>query len=123
MFSDPDIRAVIASIGGEHSCETLGLLDWYLIRRHPKIFMGYSDITVLNVAMHVSTGLVTLNGPAVVSEFGEFPEVFPYTVESVMRTLFNGHDTWAVRSSTEWTDEFLDWNERIDLTRHRIMQA
>ena len=51
MFLDPEVKAIIASIGGDHSCHLLPLLDFDLIAAHPKIFMGYSDITVLNVAI------------------------------------------------------------------------
>lgn len=43
--------AIIASIGGDHSCHLLPHLDFELIAANPKVFMGYSDITVLNVAI------------------------------------------------------------------------
>jgi muramoyltetrapeptide carboxypeptidase len=42
MFSDPTVRAVIAAIGGDHSCHLLPLLDFDLLRANPKIFMGLS---------------------------------------------------------------------------------
>ena len=51
MFGDPEVKAVVAAIGGDHSCHLLPLLDFDLIRKNPKIFMGFSDITVLNVAI------------------------------------------------------------------------
>lgn len=43
MFLDPDVHAIVASIGGDHSCQLLPLLDFDLIKSNPKIFMGYSD--------------------------------------------------------------------------------
>lgn len=75
MFADPAVRAIFATIGGDHSCHLLPLLDWELIRANPKIFMGYSDITVLNVAIRTMTGLVTFNGPTLLTEWAEFPEM------------------------------------------------
>src|SRR5512135_1254374 len=48
-FADPEVRAIIAAIGGNHACHLLPLLYFDLIRHNPKIFMGFSDITVLNV--------------------------------------------------------------------------
>ena len=51
MFGDPEVRAIVAATGGDHSCHLLPLLHFDLIREHPKIFMGYSDVTVLNVAI------------------------------------------------------------------------
>ncbi len=79
MFLDPEVTAIIASIGGDHSCHLLPLLDFDLIAAHPKIFMGYSDITVLNVAISAQTGLVTFNGPALMTDFAEYPAMLEYT--------------------------------------------
>jgi muramoyltetrapeptide carboxypeptidase len=119
MFADPEIRAIIASIGGNHSCQLLSHLDPELIHRNPKVFMGYSDITVLNIAIHSQTGLLTFNGPAVVPDLGEFPALLPYTADCLVHALFEGHPTWTYRASSEWTDEFLDWDQKLDLTRPR----
>ncbi len=52
LFLDPDIKAVITAIGGDHSNQMLPYLDWDIIRTHPKIFVGYSDGTVLSLAMY-----------------------------------------------------------------------
>ncbi len=58
MFRDPEARTV-AMIGEDHSCRLLPLLDFDLIKETPKILMGYSDVTGLNVAIWVKAGLVT----------------------------------------------------------------
>ena len=71
MFQDPEVRAVIATIGGDHACQLLPLIDWNLIRDNPKIFMGFSDITVLNVAIWTETGMVTNNWPSVMTDWAE----------------------------------------------------
>lgn len=70
MFERSDIDAVICSRGGAGSIRLLNLIDWGLIARHPKPFIGYSDITVLELAMLRQCGLVTFFAPMVASEFG-----------------------------------------------------
>ena len=91
MFEDAEIRAIIAATGGDHSCHLLPLLDFGLIRNNPKIFMGYSDITVLNVSIWAKTRTVTFNGPALITDFAEYPRMFDYTERS-----FSAH--WAALS-------------------------
>ena len=71
MFRDPEMKAVVAAIGGDHSCHLSPLLDFDLKWEHPTILVGYSDVTVLNVAIWEKTGLVTFNGPALVVELAE----------------------------------------------------
>lgn len=73
MFADDSVRAVICSQGGANSNACLPYLDWELIRTHPKVFLGISDITVLLNAIHQQTGLVTYHGNDVVWGFGRVP--------------------------------------------------
>ncbi len=119
MFSNPEVKAIIATIGGDHSCHLLPLLDWGLIRENPKIFMGYSDVTVLNVAIWKKTGLVTFNGPALMVEIAEYPKMLEYTERYMLEALCNPEPIGAIKPSPWWTDEFLDWGEKEDLTRPR----
>jgi muramoyltetrapeptide carboxypeptidase len=123
MFVDPDVRLIVAAIGGDHSCHLLPLLDFELIRTHPTLFMGFSDITVLNVAIWKETGLVTFNGPALLTDFAEFPEMFDYTRSSFLKAVSLGEPLGVMTPSSWWTEEFLDWNEKQDLTRPRERQA
>jgi muramoyltetrapeptide carboxypeptidase len=63
LFADPEVKAIFAARGGNGAGHMLELLDYDLIRRNPKIFMGYSDVTALHAAIHAKTGLVTFHGP------------------------------------------------------------
>lgn len=119
MFRDPDVKAIVSAIGGDHSCHLLPLLDFDLIRRNPKIFMGYSDITVLNVAIWQATGLVTFNGPALLTDFAEYPSMFPYTRDHMLKVLCEARAAGLVEQSPSWTEEFLDWEVKADLARPR----
>jgi len=63
-FSDKKVKAIFTVIGGFNSNQLLEYIDWELIKKNPKIFCGYSDITALQNAMLAKTGLVTYSGPA-----------------------------------------------------------
>jgi muramoyltetrapeptide carboxypeptidase len=67
MFRDPDIKAIWAIRGGAGCISLLRHLDYGLIRRHPKILLGYSDITALHLAIRRHAGLVTFHGPVATS--------------------------------------------------------
>jgi muramoyltetrapeptide carboxypeptidase LdcA involved in peptidoglycan recycling len=122
MFGDPEVKAIVAAIGGDHSCHLLPLLDFDLLRKNPKIFMGFSDVTVLNVAIWVETGLVTFNGPALLTDFAEVPAMFEYTERYMLRALCEARPIGVVEPSTWWTEEFLDWAQGEDLKRPRSRQ-
>ncbi|QOW23030.1 S66 peptidase family protein [Novilysobacter avium] len=63
MFSDPEVKAVIATRGGSGAARLLPLLDYEAIGSNPKALLGFSDITALHNAIHAQTGLVTFHGP------------------------------------------------------------
>lgn len=71
-FSDPDIDAIWCIRGGYGSTRILDKLDFNLIRKHPKAFIGFSDITAFHQAIHQKTGLVSFHGPV---SGGEHPEL------------------------------------------------
>jgi muramoyltetrapeptide carboxypeptidase len=62
-FADPDVAGIVAMKGGWGCARILPLLDYDVIRKHPKVLIGYSDITALLLGLHAKTGLVTFHGP------------------------------------------------------------
>lgn len=62
-FSDPDIDAIFCTSGGNGAIHLLDKIDFDLIKINPKIFMGFSDITLLLNAIYAQTGLITFHGP------------------------------------------------------------
>lgn len=120
-FTDPRISVVLCAIGGNHSNELVDLLDFDLIRANPKVFQGLSDITVLHCAIHRHAGLATLYGPALVTNLGEYPVVFDATDRSLREAWFGGEPI-AYTAAPEWTEEFLDFRTKADLSRARAMQ-
>jgi muramoyltetrapeptide carboxypeptidase len=81
-FRDAEVRAVLAVRGGYGSPHLLDRVDYDLVRRHPKIFVGYSDITALHLAIHRHARLVTFHGPVALSRFTG------YTLSHFRRALF-----------------------------------
>jgi len=64
-FADPTIKAIICARGGYGSIRTLPLLDYKIIKRNPKIFVGFSDISALLSTLYLKCRLVTFHGPTV----------------------------------------------------------
>jgi|SRR5690554_1214142 len=62
MFADKEIKAIICLKGGYGASRIVDLIDYNLIKHNPKIFMGFSDITVLLNAIYQKTGLATIHG-------------------------------------------------------------
>lgn len=94
-FSDPEVKAVFCIRGGYAAAQLLDRIDYPLIARNPKIFIGYSDITALHLAIHKLTGLVTFHGPVGTSSFTE------YTQESYKRALFGTRPLGTLTNPSE----------------------
>ncbi|PJE93722.1 LD-carboxypeptidase [Streptomyces carminius] len=63
-WCDPSVAAVLAARGGYGTQRMVDLLDWTALRAAgPKVFVGYSDLTVLHEALAARLGLVTVHGP------------------------------------------------------------
>lgn len=86
MFRRKDIDAVWCVRGGYGATRLLPMLDYDLIRNHPKVFVGYSDITALHQAFLTQAGLVSYHGPVGSSEFS------PYSLGCIQAALM-GNDT------------------------------
>ena len=82
MFADEKIDGIICARGGYGCLRLLPLLDYDLIREHPKIFMGMSDIVSALLAIHKKTGLVTFHGPWAMA-----PVMTRYTQDELFRAL------------------------------------
>ena len=106
LFADRDVRAVLALRGGWGSARLLPHLDYAAIRRHPKVLMGYSDVTALLNAVNARTGLVTFHGPVGISTWT------PFSIESMAAVLFEG-DTPTLANPVELRDGLVQVEDRI----------
>ena len=70
-FEDKNIDAILCARGGYGAIRLLDKIDYNIIRRNPKIFCGYSDITALSLMFLKKTGLITYSSPMFRSDFSE----------------------------------------------------
>lgn len=63
MFTDSEVKAIICATGGSSANQLLELIDFDLIKNNPKIFVGYSDISILLLSMYKKSGIFTFYGP------------------------------------------------------------
>ncbi len=71
-IEDPSIKAIWCIRGGYGTTRILPHLNYHLIKKNPKIFIGYSDITALLQAIQLKTGLISFHGPMALSEFNQY---------------------------------------------------
>jgi muramoyltetrapeptide carboxypeptidase len=81
-FSEPSIKGVLCARGGYGVSEIVADVDYTLIRRNPKVFVGFSDVTLMHLAIQSRTNLVTFHGrmPAL----KRFP---PYSLQALRRAI------------------------------------
>ncbi len=101
-FADPSVNGILTAIGGYNANQLLAQIDYDLIRSHPKVFCGYSDITALCNAIYAKTGLVTYSGPHF-SSFG-MEKGLEFTLEYFRKCLME-EGPFEVRPSKDWSDD------------------
>jgi muramoyltetrapeptide carboxypeptidase LdcA involved in peptidoglycan recycling len=101
-FRDKNVKAIMTVIGGFNSNQLLRDLDYDLIKKNPKILVGYSDITALANAIYKKTGLVTYSGPHY-STFGA-KKGLDYTIDYFKKALMSC-ELITVDASNEWSDD------------------
>ena len=122
-FQDPNVQMILASIGGFTSHQLLDVLDDELIRTHPKVFMGYSDLTALLVAIHERTGLVTFLGPAALPQFGEAGGLMDYTRRMWERVVLSSEAPGELEPAREVVAERLAWDREDTRPRRLVPHA
>ncbi|MFH2003337.1 MAG: LD-carboxypeptidase, partial [Bacteroidota bacterium] len=89
LISNPKVKAIFIVRGGYGSHRILPMIDYKSLKCNPKIFVGYSDITVIQLAVFKKTGLVTFAGPMLAPDFSK-------TISESAEELF-----WRLVSSTK----------------------
>ncbi|ASQ46529.1 S66 peptidase family protein [Legionella clemsonensis] len=72
FFKDPEIKGIIATRGGQGSQRLLPLLDYHAITENPKILVGFSDTTALQLGILKMTGLVSYTGFTLTTKSNQF---------------------------------------------------
>ena len=95
MYADPEVRMIWPVRGGSGCISLLNGLDYALIRRNPKILLGYSDITALHLAIHKRAGLVGFHGPVASSTLAD------YSREHMLAVLCEPRSTYTIPMAPE----------------------
>lgn len=124
LFKHPDVKLIMATIGGNHCIQLLKHLDFNLIREHQKLFVGYSDMTILHYAFFSQARLASYYGPCAMTQFGEYPVPLDYTCRSFFDAVCSGgkDQERSIIPSIEWTDEILNWFTKDDCVRTRALR-
>ncbi|MGD0583191.1 MAG: LD-carboxypeptidase [Bacteroidales bacterium] len=95
MTDNKDIRAVFCSRGGYGISRIIGKADFSALRRSPKWYIGFSDVTVLHLWLSEVLGIISIHGEMPLNYTN--PEKSPETFETLRKALFGEYD------SCSWT--------------------
>ena len=120
-FADPDIRAVLATIGGDDEITVLPFLDPVLVSENPKPFFGYSDNTnLLNWLWNL--GVVGYHGGSTMVHLARAGGLHPVSVDSLRTALFEHADV-VLHQVPEFGEDSGDWNDTAGLETEWPMRA
>ncbi len=102
----PEVNGIISMIGGYEAVRVLPYLNHDLLRKYPKVFMGFSDTTIQHVAF-LNAGVTSFYGPSMLGGIA-YIRAYPYMSDSLRHTLFEGY-TGTLQAAPQWSETFLDW--------------
>jgi len=86
-FAAPHVRGIFVARGGYGAQRLLPYINFDLIKRNPKVFVGYSDVTALHIAINRFTGMITYHGPMPAVDFGG-EVIHPQTLDSLKNAIY-----------------------------------
>ncbi len=101
-FADPEVKAVFTLVGGMVASQILESVDFELIKKNPKIFVGYSDATTLQMAILAKIGMLTFHGPNALS-LPDF-KVSGYTLTNLWRVLTATSAVGTIKPQSVWQE-------------------
>ena len=107
MFADDEVDAIVCLRGGYGATRILDKIDYDLIARHPKIFMGFSDITALHIALLNRCGLVTFHGPMAAANWAGKP-LDDFSRDSMYRSLMNAEPAGELANPPEYPRQMVN---------------
>jgi muramoyltetrapeptide carboxypeptidase len=86
-FADAETAAVWCARGGYGVARLLDSIDFDFIRRNPKVFVGFSDISILHAAIQQCAGLISFHGPNLQDGFGKLEDMLPANESALWRAI------------------------------------
>ena len=129
MIENKEIKAIFCARGGYGCTRLLEKLDYSLIRRNPKIIMGYSDISALLISIWGQTGLITFHGPLVAGLKNDSKSndsiKLTFTEGAILTRLLNntGHYvTYRELADSIWGTDYPGFRDAIKVYIRRLRQ-
>lgn len=107
MFADDEVDAIVCLRGGYGAMRLLDKIDYDLIARHPKIFVGFSDITALHIALLNRCGLATFHGPMAAANWAGKP-LDDFSRDSMYRSLMNAVPAGELSNPPEYPRQMVN---------------
>lgn len=101
MFVDDEVDAIVCLRGGYGAMRILDQIDYEMIKKHPKIFMGFSDITALHIALLEKCGLATFHGPMAAANWAGKP-LDEFSRDSMYRALMRSEPVGELLNPPEY---------------------
>lgn len=101
MYEDKEVKAIWCLRGGYGCTRLLPHLDYDLIKRNPKMLIGYSDVTALLLAIYKETGLMGIHGVVAISDYFS-----SYTYEHTKAMLFGYKDLYHFETLMQENDKY-----------------
>lgn len=99
-FTDPQVDAIVPMSGGYGCTRILDRLDWDVIRQHPKLVFGFSDITALHLAIAAKTDFISVHASNADGSWGKHAPMAAYT-----QTWF-----WRITRPSPWPSEGITYD-------------
>jgi muramoyltetrapeptide carboxypeptidase len=108
-FKSDEIDGIMVLRGGSGAIDLLNMIDYQVIRDHPKVFIGYSDITFLQMAFLSKAGLVTFHGPMLIDLAEEDQNVIKYNFDTLMK-IVSSQELMTLRNPADvkWSRTIVD---------------
>ena len=112
LIRDPNVRCIMATMGGMVSNSMLPYIDYQALKKDPKIIIGYSDVTAILFGIYTQTGLITYYGPALVSSFGEIGYFLDNTYQYFADVVEKQSFPYKINNPEYWTQDYIDWQQQ-----------
>lgn len=126
-LQDQEIKGIICMMGGDDSYRVLPYIDLNVIKNHPKVFMGYSDITSW-MTVFAKAGVRAYYGPNLLTPIAQPGALDPYTEAAMTKCLFSAETIGDVPACSEYTR--IEWRnvgkeeiEWVPNTGYKLIQG
>jgi len=116
-FENPDVKAIIANVGGDDSIKIIPHIDPSNIKNNPKIFIGYSDVMNLHILCY-KCGLSSFYGDNLLVPIADAQGWHEYSKKWFTKVLFDPSVIGSIEPSKEWTYDKPDYMNQSHIRKY-----